>query len=211
MHILVINLHRSERQNEWMRTCDGIEVTYNLNGVSQDSRPTFTSFSSPQILSTMSAPQKSKAKEPEVIDTTGDPENSDNPSDSEGEDQEDHKVASTPSTSTSQKKKKKKKSKAKKLLNAIRGNEEIPQEVVDQVLDKVKTEGGPGSSEANAENVRLALEEMKIMDVVKGKAGIGGLNKKDLGEHKVCHYSHQLKRVKSIALPSFGAPNPFHN
>ena len=138
----------------------------------------------------MPASQKSKAKEPEVIDTTRDPEFSDDPSDSEGEgeDQEDHKVASAPSTSTSQKKKKKKKtSKAKRLLNAIRGNEEIPQEVVDQVLDKVKAEGRPGSSEANAENVRQALEEMKIMDVVKGKAGIGGLNKKDLGEHKVCH------------------------
>jgi glycylpeptide N-tetradecanoyltransferase len=159
----------------------------------------------------MSASQKSKAKEPEIIDTTGDPEFSDNHSDSEGEEQEDDKVASAPSTSTSQKKKKKKKSRAKKILNAIRGNEEIPQAVVDQVLDKVKAEGGPGSSEANAENVRLALQEMKIMEVVKGKAGVGGLNKKDLGEHKVRHYSRQLKRVMSITLPSFGAPNPFHN
>jgi len=162
----------------------------------------------------MSASQKSKEKEPQIIDTTGDPEFSDIHSDSEGEEQENHKVsedASVPSTSTSQKKKKKKKSRAKKLLNAIRGNEEIPQQVVDQVLDKVKAEGGPGSSEANADNVRLALQEMKIMDVVKGKAGIGGLNKKDLGEHKVCQYSGQPMPVKSITLPSFGAPNPFHN
>jgi glycylpeptide N-tetradecanoyltransferase len=142
----------------------------------------------------MSTSQKNKGKEPEIVDTTGDPDSSD----SDGEEQEHHKVAeeaSAPSTSTSQKKKKKKKSKGKKLLNAIRGNDGIPQEVVDQVLDKVKAEGGPGSSEANAENVRLALQEMKIMDVVKGKAGVGGLNKKDLGEHKVFFFVILVIRI----------------
>ncbi|KAG5653839.1 hypothetical protein H0H81_010112 [Sphagnurus paluster] len=89
----------------------------------------------------------------------------------------------SPSTST-HKKKKKKKSKVSKVLSALRGNTEIPQEFVDQVLDKVKADGAVGSGEANQENVREALEQLKIMDVVKGKAGIGGINKKDMGEHK---------------------------
>ncbi|KAJ7172387.1 Myristoyl-CoA:protein N-myristoyltransferase, N-terminal domain-containing protein [Mycena filopes] len=86
--------------------------------------------------------------------------------------------------STSQKKKKKKKSKAAKALAAIRGRSEIPQELVDHVLDKVKADGAAGSDEANEDNVRQALEQMKIMDVVKGKAGLGGHNQKDMGAHK---------------------------
>ncbi|KAF8201746.1 N-myristoyl transferase [Pholiota molesta] len=131
----------------------------------------------------MANPEKQKAKEPEIIDTTGDPDSSDNASDSDGENHDQVNVAgesSAPSTSNSSKKKKKKKSKAKRLL----GKDGIPQEVVDQVLDKVKAEGGPASLEVNAENVKEALKQMKIMDVVQGKAGIGGLNKKDMGEHK---------------------------
>ena len=31
------------------------------------------------------------------------------------------------------------------------------------------------------------LEELKIMDVIKGKAGVAGRGKKDMGGHKVCH------------------------
>lgn len=132
----------------------------------------------------MANPEKQKAKQPEIIDATGDPDSPDNASDSDGENHDQVSVAgesSAPSTSNSSKKKKKKKSKAKRLL----GKDGIPQEVVDQVLDKVKAEGGPASLEVNAENVREALKQMKIMDVVQGKAGIGGLNKKDMGEHKV--------------------------
>ncbi|KAF9484744.1 N-myristoyl transferase [Pholiota conissans] len=131
----------------------------------------------------MANPEKQKAKEPEIIDTTGGPDSSDHESDSDGEQHGQAGVAgesSVPSTSNSSKKKKKKKSKAKKLLP----NDGIPQAVVDQVLDKVKAEGGPASLEVNAENVREALKQMRIMDVVQGKAGIGGLNKKDMGEHK---------------------------
>ncbi|THU87253.1 N-myristoyl transferase [Dendrothele bispora CBS 962.96] len=72
-----------------------------------------------------------------------------------------------------------------KALNALTGkSDEIPQALVDRVLETVKAEGVEGSDQANEENVRLALEQMKIMDVVKGKAGIGGINKKDMGEHK---------------------------
>ncbi|KAG6837290.1 hypothetical protein H0H93_011892 [Arthromyces matolae] len=88
----------------------------------------------------------------------------------------------SPSTSTQEKKKKK--SKAIKVLNALRGDSEVPQELVDHVLEKVKAEGAAGSTEANEDNVRETLEKLKIMDVAKGKAGIGGVNKKDMGEHK---------------------------
>ncbi|KAG6898342.1 hypothetical protein C0992_009017 [Termitomyces sp. T32_za158] len=84
------------------------------------------------------------------------------------------------SPSTSSGKKKKKKSKAAKALNALRGGE-IPQQLIDRVLDEVKAEGSTASTQANQENVREALERLKIMDVVKGKAGIGGTNKKDIG------------------------------
>ncbi|KAJ7109468.1 N-myristoyl transferase [Mycena epipterygia] len=120
------------------------------------------------------ASQSSKIEE--IIDTT-----QENPSDSDSEIEDTQEIA-TPSTS--QKKKKKKKSKAARALAAIRGRSEIPQELVDHVLDKVKADGAVGSEEANEENVRQALEQMKIMDVAKGKAGIGGYNKKDMGAHK---------------------------
>ena len=33
--------------------------------------------------------------------------------------------------------------------------------------------------------MRLALEQMKLKEVLQGKAGIGGKNKKDTGGHKV--------------------------
>jgi len=127
---------------------------------------------------------------PEIIDTTGDPESSDE-SDVDVEAADASTTAEgtpAPPTGASSSKKKKKKSKsAKKALSALlgKGDSEVPQQVVEAVLDKVKAEGGVASSEATAENVREALQQMKIMDVVQGKAGIGGVNKKDMGEHKV--------------------------
>ncbi|KAJ3515091.1 hypothetical protein NLJ89_g1978 [Agrocybe chaxingu] len=135
----------------------------------------------------MSESHKKKDKAPEIIDTTVDPDSEDDHSDSDAEDFADHNVvdAAAPSTSTSQKKKKKKKSKAKKLINSLRVRDnEIPQEVVDRILDKVKSDAATSSLEINAENITQALQQMKIMDVVKGKAGPGGLNSKDMGEHK---------------------------
>lgn len=84
-------------------------------------------------------------------------------------------------SSTSQRKKKKK---TKKLFGG--GKDEIPQDLVDRVLDQVKGDDAvAGSENVNAENVREALEQLKIMEVAKGKVGLGGLNKKDVGEHKV--------------------------
>ncbi|EIN07254.1 N-myristoyl transferase [Punctularia strigosozonata HHB-11173 SS5] len=88
-----------------------------------------------------------------------------------------------PSTSSSSKKKKKKRSKAAKALQALRPGSNIPQSVVEEVLEKVRAEQGE-SADVNEETVRQALDQMKIMDVLKGKAGIGGKNRKDAGDHK---------------------------
>jgi glycylpeptide N-tetradecanoyltransferase len=115
-------------------------------------------------------------------------EGSDGESSSEDEQREAGAAApeDQPSTSSAQKKKKKKKkSKAAKVLNALKGKSDIPQELVDHVLERVKEEHGPGAMGADEESVRAALEQLKIMDVVKGKAGLAGRGKKDLGEHKV--------------------------
>ena len=101
--------------------------------------------------------------------------------------------ASTSQPSTS---KGKKESKAARALNAIRGKKEIPQEVVERVLDKVKDEAGAAAPpDIDANNVRLALEHLKILEVLQGKVGLGGRNKKDMGEHKVlftfCSLDHR--------------------
>lgn len=92
--------------------------------------------------------------------------------------------AGSSSQSQSSKKKRKKKLKAK-LLNALKpGQNEIPQTLIDQVMDRVRESGE--APEANEDHVRKALEQLKIMDVIKGKAGMAGRGKKDMGNHKVC-------------------------
>lgn len=89
--------------------------------------------------------------------------------------------ASTPSTSS--KKKKKKRTKAIKALNALKGGKDhVPDELVNVVLEKVQQTGQ--APEADAATVRMALEQMKIKDVVQGKTGVFGKNKKDTGGHK---------------------------
>ena len=119
--------------------------------------------------------QSQKAKATEIVDIVNPDEISN--SDSERE----VTIPDDTISSTSQKKKKKKK---KKFLGG--GKDEIPQKLVDRVLDKVKEDSSlAGSDDVNAENVREALEQLKIMEVAKGRAGLGGVNKKDVGEHKV--------------------------
>lgn len=86
--------------------------------------------------------------------------------------------------STSSKKKKKKRSKAAKALAALKGDA-VPQKLVDTVLEKVKEEHGENLPGADAETVRQLLEQLKIKDVMQGKAGLGGKNRKDAGDHKV--------------------------
>ena len=88
------------------------------------------------------------------------------------------------SSSATSKKKKKKKSKAARALAALKGDT-VPQQIVDTVLKKVKEEHGEDTPGADAETVRQLLEQLKIKDVIQGKSGLGGLNKKDAGDHKV--------------------------
>lgn len=138
----------------------------------------------------------SKAKEKQVAEPDADQDSVENVEDVDdtGSDISDDEQTATGSTlpegntpSTSSKKKKKKRSKALKALNALRTGhgDGIPQKLVDAVLDKVREEGGDQAASADAATVRLALEQMKIKDVIQGKSGIGGLNRKDAGDHKV--------------------------
>jgi glycylpeptide N-tetradecanoyltransferase len=96
-----------------------------------------------------------------------------------------------PSSSQLTKKKKKKKSKAARALDSITSKvslsreAQIPQELVDHVYDQVKRENPEEIKDLNPEGVRRALAALKVLDVVEGKSGLGGKNKKDMGEHKV--------------------------
>ena len=105
-----------------------------------------------------------------------------------------------PSSASSSKKKKKKRSKAAKALNALKsvgkGKDVLSDNVVKTVLEKVKAEGGEAVAGANEEMVRLALEQMKIRDVLQGKTGIGGKNKKDTGGHKVRVCEDDLREIE---------------
>ena len=81
-------------------------------------------------------------------------------------------------------KKKKKQSKVSRAIAALKGDS-VPQAVVDQVVAKVKEEHGEDSPAADEEAVRQLLQQLKLKDVVEGKAGFGGKHKKDTGGHKV--------------------------
>jgi hypothetical protein len=96
--------------------------------------------------------------------------------------------SSTPSAQASTTKKKKKKKKvAKALQSLLKGKDkEVPQALVDEVLHRVQEEQGPNAEGADEQSVRKALEAMKIVDMLQGKSGVGGKNKKDAGDHKVC-------------------------
>ena len=123
------------------------------------------------------SPPDQKAKATEIVDTTIDPV----PEEMSNSDSEQEVIHDDTVSSTSQRKNKKKK---KKLFSG--GKDEVPQDLVDRVLDQVKGDHAvAGSDNVNAENVREALEQLKIMEVAKGKVGLGGVNKKDVGEHKV--------------------------
>ncbi|KAG8814420.1 glycylpeptide N-tetradecanoyltransferase [Serendipita sp. 401] len=92
-------------------------------------------------------------------------------------------AAAEPSSSatTSKGKKQKKKKKAK----GNKGANDIPQEVVDHVVSEIRQKHGASTTENLDEaHVRMALDRLRILDVLKGKAGIGGKNRKEMGEHK---------------------------
>jgi hypothetical protein len=123
----------------------------------------------------------SSMTEREIIDTT---ERSDE-EDSEPELENGEAIAEG-SASGSKPKKKKKRSKAAKALAALKGKDKVPQQIVDEVLKRVREEHGADAPGADEATIREALDYLKINDVVKGKAGLGGKGRKDMGEHKVC-------------------------
>jgi len=122
----------------------------------------------------------------EIIDTTHGSEPDEQSLEPDINNAQDSDVASDKPQASSSKSKKKKKSKAAKALDAIRGKNEIPQELITHVVDRVVAEHGSNTAVANEDNIRQVLEQMKIMDVIKGKSGISGRGKKAMGEHKVC-------------------------
>lgn len=128
-----------------------------------------------------------KARIEEIIeDAQAEGDEPDTGSGSEEEQDEEPQASSSTAPASAPKKKGKKKAKAAaKALGAVLKGDKIPQQLVDEVLNQVKKEQGDGSEGANEKTVRLALEQMKIMDVLKGKTGVGGKNKKDTGGHKV--------------------------
>ena len=130
----------------------------------------------------------------DVVDADAHPE-----SDSGGDSDEEHGApdnVDTPgagSSSQSKKKKKKKRKAAAKILSALNPNSKgVPQPLVDAVVEKMRAEHGENAPGADEDTVRKALEQLKIVDVIKGKAGIGGKGKKDTGGHKVSDFSNGL-------------------
>jgi glycylpeptide N-tetradecanoyltransferase len=92
--------------------------------------------------------------------------------------------SSTPAAGSSSKKKKKKKTKALKAL--LKGDKEkIPQALVNEVLQRAQQDPSAAGEIIDEDTVRHTMEQLKIMEVLKGKAGLGGKNKKEMGEHKV--------------------------
>ena len=147
--------------------------------------------------------QNQKAKATEIVDTVN--QDPDEVSNSDSERDVATVIKDETVSSTSQKKKKKKK---KKFFGG--GKDEISQDLVDHVLDKVKEDGVvTGSEDVNAENVREALEQLKVMEVAKGKVGLGGVNKKDVGEHKV-RYAYSTSILFNFVFSS-GKRNLFLN
>ena len=105
-------------------------------------------------------------------------------------------AASESGPSRSSKKKKKKRSKIARAISAIKGDY-VPQAVVDQVVAKVKEEHGEDSAAADEDTIRDLLKQLKLKDVAEGKAGFFGKNKKDTGDHKVCHLCGERNRYLS--------------
>jgi len=158
----------------------------------------------------------------EVNDTTQ-PDDDEHASSGSEQDEDVPESSSAPSTSTApaeggKKKKKKKKSKAGRALAALAGGKDaLPQELVDQVLDQVTKERGDviDGKKVDEAEVRKAMQAMKIMDVLKGKTGIGGKNRKDMGEHKVGWFIHRFQVTYVLTRymrehNSFGRRNLYH-
>ncbi|KAL9715236.1 glycylpeptide N-tetradecanoyltransferase [Leucoagaricus gongylophorus] len=90
-------------------------------------------------------------------------------------------AGSSMGTSTSKKKKK-----VSKTPHGLSGKSEIPEEIVNEVLDKVAADGTVPEEELTVENITEALIRLKTVNinVAQGKIVHGELNQKDMGGHK---------------------------
>jgi glycylpeptide N-tetradecanoyltransferase len=150
-------------------------------------------LASPATTATMQPTQPSSVDE--IIETVEDLHEEDNEHESDSDEDENESNQASASTSefpeaesSKKSKKKKKKGKLSKAMSALKNAvkaDDIPQDLVDMVVSKVREEHGEGAPGTDEASVRQALAQMGIKDVVKGKAGISGRGKKDLGEHKV--------------------------
>jgi len=82
---------------------------------------------------------------------------------------------------------KKRKKKVPKTPHALSGKSEIPEELVNELLDKVAADGSVPEEKLTIENITEALVRLKTMNIsfVQGKVVHGEPNKKDMGGHKV--------------------------
>ncbi|CED82593.1 n-myristoyl transferase [Phaffia rhodozyma] len=108
-------------------------------------------------------------------------------------DRVDDAAADTPSSAADgEKKKRKKKSKGKKVADKIKsalpgGEKEIPGAILNRVMEDVNKLPEAEREHLNEDEVRKALQAMKLMDMLKNESqglSVTGKNKKDLGEHK---------------------------
>lgn len=136
----------------------------------------------------------------EIIDTTQENDREDHSSGSEAEHPGHSPDASQASSS---KRKKKKKSKAARILDSLN---EIPHSLVNHVVSERKAEQDGGVASPDAEAVRQALNNLKLMDALKAKTSVTEHGKNTLGEHKVWTHTPSLFCV--ITLPQFWATQP---
>jgi hypothetical protein len=162
------------------------------------------------------APSKTKAPEdsesPELQTTIATDPGAGDESASGSDEEGPMAAASESGPSRPSKKKKKKRSKVARVISAIKGDS-VPQAVVDKVVAKVKEEHGEDSAAADEETIRELLKQLKLKDVAEGKAGFFGKNKKDTGDHKVCHLCGERNRYLSgidvARWRSSGRRNPY--
>jgi len=119
---------------------------------------------------------KAKGKQASVADASIDPEHPSEDESDGGSEGADEQTTPAPSSSSSKKKKKKRSKAISKLLKSSTTNDAL----VETVLEKVQAE----HADADPELIRSALQQLNLKDVVAGKAGLGGKNRKETGDHK---------------------------
>lgn len=108
-----------------------------------------------------------------------------------------------------------KESKAAKVLTAVASKasgKKVPHEVVDMLSSRVK-EVQPELDEIGPNEMRKLIGELKLKDMLDGRSGLGGKNKKDVGEHKVClhRFRYLALLLSELSRYSFGKHSPCHS